>query len=411
MFNTNRQAFLVPAALALVMACSGGDQPQRQPPAAATGEPSASEPPAGAPPQAPPRDTGMLLFRKGDFKGAEPLLAQALKADSGDRTTIEALGSIYATSDRYRQAEESFRKALAVEPSSTFAWLGLAAVLIDTGRYDEALAALDEVRRRDPGNLSALVKGALLDLRRGHPGAAEAAAREAIGKRPDHPEAHYVLGLSLEAQGSLDGAAGEMRQVLKISPGHLGALSHLSTIEMRWGRKDEAKRFREAHAAALSHKRVEDRVRGHRSGGAEAFNREDYGTALREFEAVIAEDPDDAQAHLFLGSVYIALGRREDAQRELDTSLHLDPHSERALMEMGRLLALSGRLDEAIAALRRAIAENPEFAEPHYFLAGIHRARGEEDLYRREMELFQKLRTRGRDSALELKSASPGSGG
>jgi tetratricopeptide (TPR) repeat protein len=407
MSNAIHQALLVPAVLSLLVACGGGaGEPRGDRPAAPPGEPS-----AGAPVEAPPRDRGFLLFRKGDFKGAEPFLAQALKQDPADRSTLEALGSIYATTDRYRQAEESFRKALTIEPSSSGARLGLAAVLIDTGRYAEALQALDEVRRRDPGNPMALVKGALLEVRRGHPEAAEAAAREAIKRRPEHAEAHYVLGLSLEARGALEEAAAEMRRVLEPSPGHLGALSHMSTIEMRQGRTAEAKRFREAHATALSRQRVEERVRGHRASGAEAFNREDYGTALREFEAVLAEDPDDAQAHLFLGSVYIALGRREDALRELDTSLRMDPHSERALMELGRLQALSGRLDEAIAALRRSIAANPEFAEPHYFLAGIHRARGEEDLYQQEMELFQKLRSRGHGGAMELIAPPSGSGG
>src|SRR5213596_1163825 len=92
--------------------------------------------------RAPSLETGLQLFRQGDLKGAEPYLAEALKSSPRDRRILEMLASIYARTDRPKQAEESFRNALAVEPASIGARLGLAAVLVDTGRYDDAQAML-----------------------------------------------------------------------------------------------------------------------------------------------------------------------------------------------------------------------------------------------------------------------------
>ena len=71
-------------------------------------------------------------------------------------------------------------------------------------------------------------------------------------------------------------------------------------------------------------------------------------------------------------------------------------------MELGRLHALAGRLDESIAAFHKAIAANPQFAEPHYFLAGVHRARGEVELYQEEIKRYQELRSRSRGGAMEV---------
>src|SRR5207249_9596859 len=85
-----------------------------------------------------PIQTGLRLFRQGDLKGAEPYLAEALKSAPRDPRILEMLGSIYARTDRPKQAEDSFRVALAVEPASIGARLGLAAVLVATGRYDDA---------------------------------------------------------------------------------------------------------------------------------------------------------------------------------------------------------------------------------------------------------------------------------
>src|SRR2546427_21211 len=117
--------------------------------------------------QAPSLETGLQLYKQGDLKGAEAQLAGALRGAPRDRRLLEALGSIYARTDRWKQAEESFRGALLVEPASIGARLGLASVCIDTGRYDEAAAVLAEVRQRDPEDSVACLQGALLDVRLG----------------------------------------------------------------------------------------------------------------------------------------------------------------------------------------------------------------------------------------------------
>jgi Flp pilus assembly protein TadD len=355
-----------------------------------------------APIQAPSADIGLQLLRQGDLKGAEAQLAGALRGAPGDRRILEALGSIYARTDRWKQAEESFRAALRGEPASIGARLGLASVCIDTGRYDEASALLAEVRQRDPGNPVARLKGALLDARLGRAAEAEAGAREVIARLPANAEAHYVLGLALEQKGELQDAVGEMRRVHDLAPSHLGALSHLVTIETRLGRMDEADRWRKTQQEAQSRAHIEERVRDHRIKGVAAFNREDYRTALLEFQAIAREDPGDPQVHLHLGSTYIALDDLDAATRELKLCLSLDPRNDRGLAELGRAHAKANRLDEAIEALRKAIAINPQLAEPHYYLAGIYMSRGEQDQFQKEMTLFNDLQSRSQGAALEV---------
>ncbi len=387
------------AAAIFLWSCGSAGEPAA--PGAGTAGPSGAALPAAS------LETGLQLYRRGDLKGAEPHLTGALKRSPRDRRILEALGSIYARTDRWKQAEESFRAALAVEPASTGARLGLAAVCIDTGRYDEARVLLAEVQRRDPANPAARLKGALLDVRLGRTAEAEAGAREAIARQPASAEAHYILGLALERRAAIAEAAAEMRRAREISPDHPGALSHLVTLLTRLGQTAEAARWRAAQQEALSRLHVEERVRDHRIKAVEAFNREDYKAALGEFQAIAREDPDDPQVHLHLGSTFLALGNPDEAKRALDRCLAIDPRNDRALAEMGRLHALANRLDEAIESLEKAVAVNPEFAEPHYYLAGIYMARGEPERYREEMRIFNDLRARSKGSALEVE---PGGG-
>lgn len=366
------------------------------------------EAPAGSAGGAEPFAAGLRLMRSGDPEGAEPLLLEALRRAPGDAGILEALGALYARTDRLRRAESSFRAALGARPGSPGARLGLAGVLIDSGRYDEALAQIAEVRRRDPGNTAALLREGLLAARRGRAREAEAAARSVIERQPGNAEAHYVLGLALEQGGAFEEAVAAHRRAQEAAPGHLGSLSHLATLAMRLGRPDEAARWRSAHREALGRGRVEERVRGDRLRGVEAFNRGDYRTALDAFLAIARQDPRDHQVHLHLGSTYLALGDHDRARRALERCLELQPRDERALAELGRLHALAGRLDDAVRVLREAISANPEFPEPHYYLAGVHRALGEADLFRREMQRYEELRSRSAGSAMEMVPAAGG---
>ena len=193
-----------------------------------------------------------------------------------------------------------------------------------------------------------------------------------------------------------------MRRVHDLSPTHLGALNHLVTIETRRGRSDEAARWRKAQQETLFRAHVEERVRNRRINGVAAFNREDYGTALREFQEISREDPGDPQVYLHLGSTHLALGNLDEAKRELERCLALDPRNDRALAELGRAQAMASHLDEAIETLGKAVAANPQFAEPHYYLAGIYRSRGEQDRFQEEMRIFNELQARSQGSALDV---------
>jgi Flp pilus assembly protein TadD len=420
--SASRSALII-CALAGAIGCAGGGTATSSGapgPSGAAAEPAPAsvEPGAigsgrqspAAPPAEPSAEIGFQLLRKGDYRGAEPHLAGALRQAPRDRRILEALGAIYVRTKRYQMAEQSLRAALGIDPGSVGAHLGLATVFLDTGRYDEAARELEEVRRRDPANRQALLKDALLAVRRGRAAEGAATARAIAAQMPGSAEPHYVLGLALEQQGDLPGAAGEMRRARDLAPDHLGALSHLAALSSRLGRSADAERFRREHSEALLRRRVEERVRGHRLKGVEAYNRGDYAAALAEFQAIAREDPNDPQVHLHLGSAYIGLGRLGEAKQALETCLSVEPRNERALAEMGRLLALQNRLDEAVAALQKAVEANPQFAEPHYYLAGIYMARGEMERSEAERRRFEELRRASAGAASDVVPAGEGTG-
>jgi tetratricopeptide (TPR) repeat protein len=94
-------------------------------------------------------------------------------------------------------------------------WLDLTevAILINQGKDDDALAALDPLLAREPGNASAWQRKIQLLLRRGEAEQACALLSEALESRPDAIELHALMVTAQAARGDRE-AAGRARRVL-----------------------------------------------------------------------------------------------------------------------------------------------------------------------------------------------------
>src|SRR6185436_6877259 len=114
----------------------------------------AAAPGAGpvAPGEVPAGLAGVRAAQQGDLEGAEPLLLQALRESPDDVRLLEAVGFVYAHTDRWQKAQETYEKVLSLQPGRPSALYGLASVLTDTGRYPEALTTIRRLLAADPGH-------------------------------------------------------------------------------------------------------------------------------------------------------------------------------------------------------------------------------------------------------------------
>lgn len=90
------------------------------------------------------RVLGYLLAQRRDFTGAEMALTHALRAADGDAATWFNLAYVQAEAGRSREAIESFRRALALNPKLDRAWYGLGYAQAALGEHAEAAKAFEE---------------------------------------------------------------------------------------------------------------------------------------------------------------------------------------------------------------------------------------------------------------------------
>ena len=83
-------------------------------------------------------------------------------------------------------------------------------------------------------------------------------------------------------------------------------------------------------------------------------------SALENFEKMLAAGKDNLLLRYSLGNEYFKLGQFADARTHLEAALAFDPRHSAAWKLLGRTLADSGNLPEALETYRRGIAAAEE---------------------------------------------------
>jgi TolB-like protein len=99
-------------------------------------------------------------------------------------------------------------------------------------------------------------------------------------------------------------------------------------------------------------------------------------------------DPDDVEAHQQYAELLAAVGREDEALRSARRAVALDPTSAVRLIDLGLILYLNARIEEAVLQLELAIVRDPDLAPAYTSLALAQMALGDvaeaERLWREE---------------------------
>jgi len=160
------------------------------------------------------------------------------------------LGAAYLAAGRYAEAESVFRDlVLAGDPLPT-GYIGLAQVLLRTGRAEEAAVDLGDAEKKlGPTFLVSYFRGLAFD-RAGKPSEALAVFQQAVHLNPKSAEGHLQLGKTEFALSRLNEAIAEFREALRLDPASTPAKRLLSQAYGRTGDTKNATKFAEASAEA-----------------------------------------------------------------------------------------------------------------------------------------------------------------
>jgi tetratricopeptide (TPR) repeat protein len=336
---------------------------------------------------------GVLLMNKGDLDGAIVCYRRAIDSDPKDAYAHNNLGYALRSKGNVDEALACFKKAIGIDPKYDSPYENLAAALQSMGKLDEAIPYLRRALVIDPNMAKAHSALGLALQTRGELEEAIACYRRATKIDPKNAYAHNNLGNALMAKGMSDEAIASFQKALVIKPTDARIHSNLSAALKDKGLLDEAvaecqealhldKDYPEAHCnlghALLHQGKFAEALQAFRRGDALGRQRPGWPYPSAEWvrwaERLIAldgklkatdTDPKKVRAYCGLGAALQAKGRLVEAMAFCRKAIALDPKFAGAHYNLGNALRDKHDLDGAIAAYHKAIDLDPKLAEAH----------------------------------------------
>ena len=160
------------------------------------------------------------------------------------------LGAAYLAAGRYAESESVFRDLVAAGDPLPLGYVGLAQVLLRTGRAEDAATELaDAEKQLGCKFLLSYFRGLAL-ARAAKPAEALAAFQQAVQLDPRNAEAHLNLGKTQLTLGHVNEAIPQLLEALRLDPGNTQAKRLLSQAYRRAGDAKNAAKYAESSAEA-----------------------------------------------------------------------------------------------------------------------------------------------------------------
>jgi len=155
------------------------------------------------------------------------------------------------------------------------------------------------------------------------------------------------------------------------------------------------------------------KVRGLVRAAGKNFQQGNYKGAEKQYQQILAEDPNNLDALSNLGLVYVRSGNLRSAESTLEKAVAIAPDNDFLLSTLGVVQYRQSKFDEAIVQLTKAIAINPKSATAHNYLGIAASQKGRQQ--EAEKEILQALASNPDDAdahfnlAVILITTQPGS--
>lgn len=301
------------------------------------------------------------------FACAIPSFEAAIRLEPKSWESHYDLGIALLTSQNPQRAAHELQTASTLKPRSEQILLPLGAALESSDHQDEAIAVYRTILKSNPQSVRALdglTKGLIAQK---HYSAAIAELKDA----PPDEVLQLNLAVAYSKSDNLAEAVMILALIIKNHPDYAQGHFNLGTVYVQQNRYGEA--------ATEFHRSME-------LDPSDDVNRLAYikclvvlaqlDQALPLIEAYRQHHPQDFDALYFSGVIEKGLGHYEDAEKHLRASLLIDPNYFDARYSLGFVLAHLNRPAEAKPELEAALKLSPDSSKVRFQLANVLRALG-----------------------------------
>ena len=316
------------------------------------------------------------------YPAAEEAFRRSLRAQPDDNAdALAGLSALAAARHDFARAVSLAREAVRADPYDAPARGALFDGLVETGKYDEAAAVLQQMADLSPG-VPALARVSYLRELHGDVAGARQAMEQALASSASTPDRVFVLqhlGDLAFSTGDLDAAEARYEQGLRHDQGHLPSLAGTARVAAARGDADTAvttlRRVVDAQPAPAYAADLGDLLA---SLGRQEEAEEQYAVVAATDQLIAANGGSaDLEAALFAADH----GRPREALAAA-TAEHRRRQSVFTDDALAWALHVNGRSAEALPLAQRALRLGTRSAPLHFHLGMIQSALGHRDAAR-----------------------------
>jgi tetratricopeptide (TPR) repeat protein len=299
--------------------------------------------------------------------------------------------------------------------------------LSEQGKFDEAIAALNEISAAHPDAKNLAHEFGVAYYRKGDFANAVSSLQKATAENPGDNEATQLLGLSLYLGNKPAEAIPYLEQVqtwyssANVDAAYILGICYTRTKAYPQARQAFARMFGVGPDSAASYlftarmflrqdvANVADEYAqravtldgklplAHQLLGEIYLYQSKFPEAVGQFQKELEINPGFAAGYYKLADAYSRMQKYDDAEKLLQRSIWLDATSTGPYILLGKVLEKKGEAELAVRALQRAIGMDPNNAIAHYLLGQSYRDLGRAEDAERELKVAEGLQSRQND--------------
>jgi tetratricopeptide (TPR) repeat protein len=346
-----------------------------------------------------PQDA-QALENRGDWARAEAVWNNLVRAHPDDYRFWTSLGICRAHEKKFEEAITAYKKALVLNPKAVEPQLNLGVAYFKAGKLEQAITPLRTAASQLPGNQQVnLLLGMCLYGTRRYTDAAPH-LEIARAKDPANQDLRFVLAQTYLWGAEYDKARLEFQAMIEDNPNSSQTHMLLGEAYDGLGKADQAiEEFQNAVQSSA--------VPGAHFGlGYLLWKKHDYVDGATEFRKELNLDPTSYQTLAYLGDAELKLGQTDMADRDLLKSVSIAAKLWIAEFDLGKIEQDRKHLATAREHFKRAAGEDATRVEPHYHLAQIYKAQGDEARASAELAVVSHLQQKQTDDLIVKISGS-----
>ncbi len=321
------------------------------------------------------RQAALALEQQGKNAEAESAWREILQSHPNDPEPYAHLGLLEARQEHYKEAVALYRKALALGPKLPSVELNMGLALFKNGDLKQAIAVFEPLLKREPA-ASAQAQQITVLIGMAHYGQAEYGAavpylKRAADRDPNNLPLLMALAHSYLWSRQFKDVLNVYHQILTLNPDSAEAdmLAGEALDEMK-DNEGSTKMFRAAVKANPKEPNA------HFGLGYLLWTQKQYPEAASELRAELANDPDHAQAMVYLADSQIQMNQPAEVRPLLEKAEKLDPSLALVHLDLGILYTDAGENQNALRELEQAEKLIPDDVNVHWRLGRLYRSMG-----------------------------------